>query len=132
MVCDEVFPKQEKSYKRTNIFTNVPKKNYTPSDVFKLLGINVSPLQVKEKYCCSKCTTIVWDYYGAHIDLTEAKNKLVQGVKAKSYIGNKMVFSDTTDKATFTTPRMMIMMIMIMMIMMMMMMKAFYFFHRSS
>ena len=47
VVCDEVFPKWEKSYKKTNVFTNVPKKNYTPSDAFKLLGINVSPLWVK-------------------------------------------------------------------------------------
>ena len=97
--------KKKKSPKRTNVFTNVPKKNYTPSDAFKFLGITVSPLQVKEKYCCSNCTTIAWDYYGAHDDLAEIKTKLLKGVKAESYIASKMVFGDKTDNATFTTPR---------------------------
>ena len=96
---------KKKSYKRTNVFTNVPKKNYTPSDAFKLLEITVSPLPVKEKYCCSKCTTIVWDYYGTHVDLAEIKTKFLQGVKAESYIATKMVFGDNTDNATFATPR---------------------------
>ena len=96
----------KKSHTRGQIFSQMFPRNITLHQMLlNCWRINVSPLQVKEKYCCSKCITIVWDYYGAHIDLTETKNKLFQGAKAKYYIGSKMVFSNTTDKATFITPR---------------------------
>ena len=107
VVCNQVFEKGQKSYGRTNVFTKVPKKDYTPSEAFKLLGVSVSPIQVKDKYCCSKCTSIVRDYFGAHLNLTETKAKLLEGVKANSYIGGKLVLGNSnifnTKERTETT-----------------------------
>ena len=106
VACIQVFEKGPKLYGHTNVFTKVPKKDYTPSEAFNLLGVSVSPIQVKDKYCCSKYTSIVRDYFGAHLNLTESKAKLLEGVKANSYIGGKLVLGNSTsDETTFSTPR---------------------------
>ena len=91
LICDNAFDETGKSRSRTNVFTNIPKKNFTPSDAFSLLGVNVSPVRVKEKYCCSACVSIVRDYYGAHLTLTESKAKLLKGVKSSSYLSGKLI-----------------------------------------
>ena len=102
LICGNVFDKTGKSRSRTNVFTNIPKKNFTPSDALSLLGVNVSPVRVKEKYCCSGCVSIARDYYGAHLTLNESKAKLLKGVPATSYLGGKLINKESD---VFSTPR---------------------------
>ena len=102
LICGHVFDETGKSRSRTNVFTNIKKKNFTPSDALSLLGVNVSPVHVKEKYCCTACVLIVRDYYGAHLTLTESKVKLLEGVKSSSYLGSKLI---NKEGDVFSTPR---------------------------
>ena len=102
LVCCNAFDETGKSRKRTNVFTNIPKKNFTPSDGLSLLGVNVSPVRVKEKFCCSACVSIVRDYHAAQLTLNESKEKFLEAVKANSYVGAKFI---NKEGSTFSTPR---------------------------
>ena len=63
LLCDKQFDTKTKGPKRTNVFSYIPQRTYTLSDALKILDVVVSPLKVKQKFCCSSCTSHVKDAY---------------------------------------------------------------------
>ena len=72
------------------------------SDALKVLGVALSPLKVKDKYCCHLCTAKARDLYSSHLALIENRKSFEHAVSPESYLGIKHVLQDDSQ---FNTPR---------------------------
>lgn len=102
IVCSTEFNSRNKGLQRTNVFTTIRRRNFTLSDALKLLDVVVSPLKIKQKFCCSSCTTKVRDLYDANQSVANNRRIIEEIVSPESYISSKKL---ALNECEFSTPR---------------------------